>query len=250
REEIWAFGLRNPWRASVDRETGDLWIGDVGQSAREEIDVIPAGQGGLNFGWRPREGFIQTPAYPNENPVTPKTDPVFDYGRNAGISVTGGYVYRGKAIPGLVGTYIIADFGTARFWALNYDGTVPANSREITSQLNPGSSATRPVRNISSFGEDDAGELYVCDHTDGEIYRIVSAVEPVRISAVSMDDNELSFSFNAAAGVSYVVEGRDSLDPTATWEIIEEPLVATSPMQVSVTVEMTEAQQFIRIRTK
>ena len=96
KEEIWAFGLRNPWRCSVDRLTGDLWIGDVGQDTREELDFIPAGMGGLNFGWRPREGTIQTPAHPGESPVSTPIEPVHDYGHSSGVSITGGYVYRGK----------------------------------------------------------------------------------------------------------------------------------------------------------
>ena len=149
RQEIWAFGLRNPWRCSFDRLTGDLWIGDVGQNTREEIDVIPAGVGGLNFGWRPREGSIQNPAYPGESPVTPATDPVHDYGRSLGFTVIGGYVYRGQSIVGLQGTYLFADYGSSRFWSFTYDGTNKVNLQERTAELNP--SSTKPITQLAAF---------------------------------------------------------------------------------------------------
>lgn len=249
REEIWAFGLRNPWRASFDSETGDLWIGDVGQGTREEIDVITAGQGGLNFGWRPREGFIQNPAYPSETPVTPKTDPVFDYNRTLGRSVTGGYVYRGKAIPELTGRYILGDFATARIWLLNYTGITPAASKDITTQINPGST-TKPVRNISSFGEDAEGELYICDYTDGEVYKIVSNIQPVRITNPIIRDNRLTFTFNASAMSSYIIEGKTSFEPGTQWQTLQETTLVTSAGPVNVTVDMNTQQKFIRVRTK
>src|SRR5262249_15324074 len=155
------------------RATGDLWIGDVGQNTREEIDVIPARTGGLNFGWRPREGAIQNPAYPAETPITPRTDPVRDYGRSLGNCVIGGYVYRGQAIPGLQGTYFCGDNGSARFWSFSYDGTSMVNLQERTAELNP--TAIKPITQLSSFGEDGRGELYVCDLAGGKIYQLVSA---------------------------------------------------------------------------
>jgi glucose/arabinose dehydrogenase len=169
KPEIWAFGLRNPWRCSFDRATGNLWIGDVGQDTREEIDFDPAGSGGLNFGWRPREGFIQNSVYPTETPVTTETKPVTDYDHNIGVNaIIGGYVYQGSAIAGLQGTYIHGDYGSARFWSFNYDGTNLTNVQEITAQLNAG----KIISDVSSFGEDAAGELYICSYSVGEIYRI------------------------------------------------------------------------------
>ncbi len=170
RGEIWAFGLRNPWRCSFDRKTGDIWIGDVGQNAREEIDLIPAGQKGLNFGWRPREGTIATPSF-HEEPVTPATEPVLDYTRDQGVSVTGGYVYRGTAIPELAGWYLFADFATARIWAIPTEVPPgqPREQRELTHLLNP----QRGIKGLASFGEDAAGELYVCSWMDGRILKIV-----------------------------------------------------------------------------
>src|SRR6185369_7973184 len=119
RGEIWAFGLRNPFRCSFDRMTGDLWVGDVGQDAREEVDFIPAGTGGLNFGWRPREGTIATSGHTDETPVTPATNPIYDYPHGSGNEVIiGGCIYRGSAIAGLSGTYFFTDFEGRHFWSL------------------------------------------------------------------------------------------------------------------------------------
>ena len=173
KKEIWDFGLRNPFRCSFDRQTGDLWIGDVGQDTREEVDFAPVGQGGLNFGWRPREGTIATPTI-NETPVTPATDPLVDYDHSIGVNaVIGGYVYRGSAIAGLQGTYIHADYGSARFWALTQSAGALASQQEITSQINPGNRATA----ISTFGEDANGELYYADYAAGKIYAILGPIQ-------------------------------------------------------------------------
>ena len=174
RPEIAAFGLRNPWRCGFDRKTGDLWIGDVGQNEREEIDVMPKGRLGQNFGWRVREGFIQTPAYPNEKPVSKPTDPVVDYPRDQGKSVTGGYVYRGKALPGLAGWYLYADFVTQRFWRLDADAVRAggkATPVDITGQLNPDRKSGSP----STFGLDADGEVFFTGWNNGRIYQIVAA---------------------------------------------------------------------------
>ncbi len=174
RPEIAAFGVRNPWRCGFDRMTGDLWIGDVGQNDREEIDVIPKGRLGQNFGWRVREGFIQTPAFPNEKPVSKPTDPVIDYPRDQGKSVTGGYVYRGKALPGLVGWYLYADFVTQRFWRLDADAVrtgTKATPVDITDQLNPDRKSGSP----STFGLDADGEVFFTGWNNGRIYQVVAA---------------------------------------------------------------------------
>jgi glucose/arabinose dehydrogenase len=161
RPEIWHYGLRNPWRWSFDRATGDLLIGDVGEGKLEEIDYVAAGQGGLNFGWRCKEaGAI----FNDDPPCTGTlTDPIAAYGRDVGRSVTGGYVYSGRAYPTLRGTYFFADFVTGRIWSMTRDGlhwTTPAE------ELDTG-------YNISSFGEDEAGELYVVD-INGAIYRLTT----------------------------------------------------------------------------
>ncbi len=171
-DEIWCFGLRNPWRCSFDRQTGDLWMGDVGQNQREEIDFLPAGStGGQNFGWRLREGTIPTPTVGGAPPVG-NVEPVYDYTRGTGTfqgnSVTGGYVYRGP-ITSLQGTYFFADFATKKIWSFKRNGTGITELTDWTTKLKP---KTGAIGNVSAFGEDAAGNLYIVDY-DGEIYRIV-----------------------------------------------------------------------------
>ncbi len=158
RPEIWAYGLRNPWRITVDRATGQMWTGDVGQNLWEEIDILEKGK---NYGWNIMEG--NHCFRPKENCITHGlTMPVKDYGRKQGISVTGGFVYRGKALPGLAGTYIYGDFGSGAIWSLRMEGGKRTEDRQIA----------RTRLRISSFGEDENGELYICSHT-GSIHRLV-----------------------------------------------------------------------------
>ncbi|MBI2842891.1 MAG: PQQ-dependent sugar dehydrogenase [Armatimonadetes bacterium] len=172
-DEIWDYGLRNPWRDSFDRLTGDLWIGDVGQSAREEVDFEPAGSGGgRNYGWRCMEGFTCTGLTGCTCNSAALTLPILDYDHGSGCAITGGYVYRGAAIPDLQGTYFYADYCSARIWSLRYSGSI-ADFTERTSELAPGFGLS--IGSIPSFGEDAAGELYICDQNDGEIYKIVPA---------------------------------------------------------------------------
>jgi glucose/arabinose dehydrogenase len=169
RPEIWAIGLRNPWRYSFDRATGDLYIGDVGQGAYEEVDVVRAGGkpvpiGGLNFGWPVTEGQHCFPADARCD-QSPFVIPVAEYPRSAGFSVTGGHVYRGSRYPQLVGRYLFGDFGSGRIWAL--DQPQPGQWRMVE--------LMRSRLQISSFGEDEAGELYVADYDDNRLYRITVA---------------------------------------------------------------------------
>jgi glucose/arabinose dehydrogenase len=174
RQEIFAFGLRNPYRASFDRQTGNLFIGDVGQNTREEIDVQPVtnGGGGENYGWRLREGTIATPT---GNPVVggPRpqgnVDPILDYGRSTGGTVIGGYVYRGAAIPALQGKYVFGDYLSSRIFTLDYNGTAASNFEDITAELFPQGGLGNP----SSFGEDAAGELYITDIGGGKLFKII-----------------------------------------------------------------------------
>lgn len=164
RPEIWAWGLRNPWRFSFDRSTGDLWIGDVGQGAWEEIDFQSAAStGGENYGWNLYEGTHPYPPGAAE-PADPSrfVMPVLEYDRDAGKSVTGGYVYRGELIEELKDTYVYGDFVDGRIWGL---------TRMPDGSLSDRLLAETPYR-ISSFGEDDSGELYVVDFA-GAVYRIV-----------------------------------------------------------------------------
>jgi glucose/arabinose dehydrogenase len=158
--EIYASGLRNPWRWSFDRQTGQLWVGDVGQGALEEIDRVAAGG---NYGWRCFEGTRNTGLLPcgSEPNLLP---PIAEYGRSAGRSVTGGYVYRGSAIPGLVGRYVFGDFVTGQLWHIAAD-TPP--TVVVQSGFASGLS-------ISSFGEDHDGELYVV-HYGGQLYRLTGS---------------------------------------------------------------------------
>lgn len=161
RPEIWAYGLRNPWRFSFDRETGDLYIADVGQNQYEEVNFQPAeSDGGENYGWNIYEA---THPYSGASAPADMVLPFFEYSHREGNSVTGGYVYRGEAIPALYGYYLFGDFGSGRMWASlrAEDGTW------TTMPLNVSSGAGRL---ISSFGEDQAGELYLVDY-NGVVYR-------------------------------------------------------------------------------
>ena len=167
RPEIWALGLRNPWRFSFDRETGELWIGDVGQNRAEEINLQSnLSKGGENYGWRIMEGAACF--NPSQNcDRTGLTPPVLEYTRDQGVSVTGGYVYRGASFPSLRGTYIYGDYESGRIWGIRRQGTRFDNRLLIDSDLN-----------ISTFGEDEAGELYVAHHGRGEIFRIEAIAAP------------------------------------------------------------------------
>jgi glucose/arabinose dehydrogenase len=174
--EIWASGLRNPWRYSFDACTGDLYIGDVGQDTTEEIDFLPASAlAGTNFGWRLMEGPTCRPT----DTVCPGADvaaltlPVDSYPRGVGTSVTGGYVYRGSLVPALRGRYIYADFNSARFFSFRIDDGQLADKQEITDQMRPAGGGN--IDNIASFGTDNAGEVYVAAYTPGAVYRIVAA---------------------------------------------------------------------------
>ncbi|MEO5657612.1 MAG: PQQ-dependent sugar dehydrogenase [Nitrospiria bacterium] len=158
RAEIWAYGLRNPWRFSFDPVTGRLYAGDVGQSAREEIDVIRKGG---NYGWNTMEGSICTPGVNRACDSKGFEPPIIDYPRSDGTTVIGGYVYRGGSIPALCGAYLYGDFGNGRIWALRDDGQAVTPPRRL---LDTG-------RNLSSFGEDERRELYVVDYA-GEVFRL------------------------------------------------------------------------------
>ncbi len=168
RPEVWAYGLRNPWRFSFDRKTGELWAGDVGQNAWEEVDLI---QRGGCYGWNAREGFAAYDADESDK-AKQAIAPLAAYGRGEGTSITGGYVYRGSALPELIGWYVYGDFVTGAVWALKRGekgGDAPkehpvAEGVSVVKIL-----ASGP--NIASFGEGPGGELYVCCF-DGTIYRL------------------------------------------------------------------------------
>jgi glucose/arabinose dehydrogenase len=165
RPELWNYGLRNPWRFSFDRANGDLYIGDVGQGQYEEIDVSPAAKGGgkgVNYGWNIMEGAHCL----NGAQCSPAglALPAFEYTHSEGCSVTGGYVYRGQAIPALQGLYFFSDFCQGTIRSLRYAGGT-ANVVTEWPTLKPGG-------NVSSFGEDASGELYVLD-SGGTVFKVV-----------------------------------------------------------------------------
>jgi hypothetical protein len=170
-DEIWAYGVRNPWRNSFDRVTGDLYIADVGQAEREEVDFQPAAStGGENYGWRIMEGTRVTGLDPL--PTTPLVGPIHEYDHSLGRSITGGYVYRGTNIGGdLWGTYFFADFSTSRIWSFRYEDGQKMEFTNRTAELRPGSGQS--ISSISSFGEDGTGNLYIVDY-GGEIYKLLA----------------------------------------------------------------------------
>jgi glucose/arabinose dehydrogenase len=172
RPEIWALGLRNPYRTAFDRVTGDLWIGDVGQNAWEEVDFQPrSSPGGENYGWARMEGLH---CYPPTASCRPDTLvlPVAEYDHGSGrCSITGGRVYRGSAIPWLAGTYFYADFCSAQIFSLRYDGVAVSDGMERTAELAP-TEIGAYIDAVTAIAEDGFGELYIVDH-GGEIFQIV-----------------------------------------------------------------------------
>ncbi len=174
KDEFWAKGLRNPWRCSFDRATGDLYIADVGAADWEEIDYQPAASaGGENYGWNKFEGYA-TYICPDPCDSSGLTRPihVYDHGGELRGAITGGYVYRGAAIPDLQGAYFFADFRSAEIWTLRVVGGVATEIMERSADLDP--PGVLDVVWIASFGEDAAGEMYICNYCDGEVFKIVA----------------------------------------------------------------------------
>jgi len=168
RAEIWAYGLRNPWRFSFDRETGDLYIADVGQNAHEEVDFEPSpSAGGVNYGWNVMEGsYCYRPS--SGCSMTGLTLPVYDYPHTEGCSITGGYVYRGSASPSLEGRYFFSDYCAGWIRSFGVAGSGVATAIDVQDHtVDVGT-----LSSVSSFGEDAAGELYVVS-LDGSVWRIV-----------------------------------------------------------------------------
>ena len=164
RGEIWALGLRNPWRFSFDRATGDLYLGDVGQSTREEVDVQPtSGVGGENYGWRCKEGSLNY-NFSGDCSTLTLVAPVAEYDHSLGCSITGGYVYRGPGNPLMQGVYFYSDYCSGRIWALQRDGVAWVSNILLDSPYS-----------ISTFGEDEAGNLYLAAYSTGVIYQVNQA---------------------------------------------------------------------------
>lgn len=163
RGEIWAYGVRNPWRISFDRQTGTLWCGEVGQNLWEEIDIITRGG---NYGWNKREGLHPFPPESKEPTKPEYIDPIWEYHHSIGKSITGGNVYRGKLVPKLAGLYLYADYVTGKVWALEYDEKQQKTiaNYELESENLP----------VITFGEDEQGEVYLSD-AFGRLFRFAPA---------------------------------------------------------------------------
>ena len=160
--EIWAYGLRNPWRFSFDRLTGDLYIADVGQDTWEEIDLVKSGMpGGMNFGWNYNEGMHPYKGQPPAN--VSFTRPVSEYSHADGCAVTGGYVYRGSALPEWQGVYFYGDYCSGNIWGLIHVG---GNNQQVKILFTTGAK-------ITAFGVDEAGEIYLADFGSGRILKLV-----------------------------------------------------------------------------
>ena len=224
--EIWAFGLRNPWRYSFDNvgpgATGALVIGDVGQSAREEINYEPVGRPGRNYGWSIFEGRIENPVNAGRVPAyLPVTEPIFDYPRSSGQVITGGYVYRGTGLGGFYqGRYFYADCGSGRIWSLGLTigamgDAVASDNRDHTAELGG------PFNCITSFARDGAGELYFMDFDgnnpvgSGRVFALevgpstVAPGTPTNLAATVTGNNvSLTWSAPATGGAptSYVLQ--------------------------------------------
>ena len=175
KPEIWAYGVRNPWRCSFDRTTGDFWMGDVGQNHWEEINYQPMGKAsGANFGWRVREADKENPKKDVGGSMPAGAiDPVYVYNHgmkdSEGLSVTGGYVYRGP-IKELQGRYVFGDYQNPRIWSFKLQNGKAIDFKDHTEELKPEGGR---INLLSSFAEDDNGNLYILDHT-GSVYRITT----------------------------------------------------------------------------
>jgi glucose/arabinose dehydrogenase len=185
-DEFWAYGLRNPWRPAFDRGTGDLWIADVGQNTIEEINFQPAtgaGIAGRNYGWRCYEGNnvfnFDSVCQAQSN----YTFPIHTYTHSQGCSITGGVVYRGCAIPTLQGTYFFADYCANTIWSLRYNGSTVSEFTNRTAALDPPGALS--IASVTSFGEDAYGEMYICDSTGGEVFKMI----PPAVNAPDCDAN-------------------------------------------------------------
>lgn len=205
RNEIWALGLRNPWRFSFDKRTGDLWIADVGQNQLEEINFQPAASpGGQNYGWRCYEG--DQPYNQDSCALSDTfTFPVYQYVHGDECSITGGFVYRGDSLSPYFGKYFFADYCSDRIWTLHHDttGWVSEDFGQFTGN------------GFSTFGEDSKGELYVAGHSNGIIYSIASQVTGLppenELSGIQFFNDPLSRKFRLELNISNTREADISI---------------------------------------
>ena len=254
-DEIWAIGLRNPWRFSFDRQTGDMFIGDVGQQALEEIDYQPAGTGDVNWGWDIKEGTgCHEPSTGCDS--TGLTDPIYEYGHSNGrCSISGGFVYRGSQYPALYGRYFYADFCTGEVWSLTPDsGDWNGN---LTNAL------IANTGQIATFGEDTNGEVYLATFGGGVVYRIqddapapilnitktapfgVASGEPFTYTLTVGNDGDapaanlvITDTLPASAGYVSSSNGGTLNGDTVTWDIPS--LAAQTAISVHLTVTATQ----------
>ena len=229
RPEIWAFGLRNPWRFSFDRATGDLWIADVGQDSYEEVDFQPASShGGENYGWNLMEATHCFGSNCNPPGLTQGlTLPVAEYPHTQGCSVSGGFMYRGRSSPGLRGIYLYGDYCSGRIWGIERQGTAWVNRQLLASGFG-----------ITTFGEDEAGEIYVADGAAGAVYRIDGSRAP-RFSAAGVV-NAASFVQGIAPGSLATLFAAGVLDDPGVLNASGIP-VATTLGGISVTMNGVNA---------
>lgn len=194
-DEIWATGLRNPWRFSFDRLTGDLYIADVGQYNWEEINIqLASSPGGENYGWRCMEGNSCTNMSGCTCNSSALTDPQQVYNHGSGCSITGGNVYSGCAMPDMQGIYFYADWCSNQIWSFRYNGTNVTEFTTRSSELNPPGSQS--ITGIAGFGQDAYGEVYICDWSGGEIFKIV----PADIASLDLNGNFIVDSCECAIG--------------------------------------------------
>ena len=223
QEEIFAYGFRNPWRMSFDPQTGQLWVGDVGQIAREEVAVVKIGE---NHGWNTMEGFLCYPSSVDCDP-TGLTLPVWDYGRSLGQSVTGGHVYRGSRAQEYDGFYFYGDFASGRLWALKYIENQPVTHFELLDL---------PF-SISSFGVDESGEMYIVGF-NGRIHHLTSLGLPVvafesgPVGGSTLTTNSASFTWTATDSDGSIVDYEADLSgPSATTETMASTTITFENLQ-------------------
>jgi len=248
--EIWAFGLRNPWRYSFDNPalggSGALFVGDVGQDSREEVDAAPAGRGGQNYGWRIREGTIATPGVPATTPAfTPLTEPMLDYGRSSGVTVIGGYVYRGRALgPGYFGRYFLADAGSGHVWSVawGFDGAGRPSAGSVIDHT-PEIGTTIPV---VSFVEDTSGELYLISYS-GQLLKLVTSTAtpsaPTNLTSQTTGST-VTLRWTGAAGATQYRIAAGSRAGAADLAVID----TGSPQTTFVANGVGDGVYFVRVR--
>lgn len=237
-DEIWSLGLRNPWQCSFDRQTGDLYIADVGQDAFEELNIAPAGNaGGQNYGWRCMEAASCTGLDGGPGCICTGgtlTLPAWSYDHAQGNSITGGYVYRGSAIPELAGRYICADFGSNRYWAISAVNGQVQSVIERTADLRPPNLAPSAWPLISAFGESATGELFYAEVGSGRVYAIVPPPCPPAI-----DEQPIPASVTSGGQLTLRARGAAKAPLTIRWQFNAADLDSSPRILGATTEELT-----------